>query len=82
MPYFRVNVHTGSNVEYNVEAGDPVDAENLARLAAIERTTGAKALGEIYRVNETRAITVEVARMPDNGELFRTEKVESRLGDL
>ena len=82
MPYFRVSVHTGSTVEYNVDAADAVDAENLARLAAIEKTTGTKSMGEIYRVNESRAINVDIARMPDNGELFRTEKVESRLGDL
>lgn len=82
MPYFRVNVHNSSFTEYNVDAADAVEAENLARLAAIENKTGVKSTGEIYRVNENRAITVDIARMPDNGELFRTEKVEARLGDL
>lgn len=82
MPYFRVNVHTGSTLEYNVDAADAVEAENLARIAAIENKTGAKATGEIYRVNESRAITVDIARMPDDGELFRTEKEHARLGDL
>ena len=71
MPYFRVDVKTELNKTFAIEAASALDAEIMARQAAIRD----KNFNEdtVCKVEECSQISATIQRLPDDGDLYRNE---------
>jgi hypothetical protein len=73
VPYFRVDVKTELHKTFAVEAASALDAEIMARQAATQN----KILNEdaVYKVEECSQISATIQRLPDDGDLYRNERL-------
>lgn len=75
MAYFRVDVSTQLTKAYLIEAGCPAEAEALARQSAIENSDAVN----ICKIVEDATSSVAVVRLPDDGDIYRSECKTSAL---
>jgi hypothetical protein len=73
VPYFRVDVKTELHKTFAIEAANALDAEIMARQAAIQN----KSFNEdtVCKVEECSQISATIQRLPDDGDLYRNERV-------
>jgi hypothetical protein len=80
MPYFRIRINQSHCTTYHIEANNAQDAKQFVQEAHAAKNTNL--VSGMYRVEDICDDNTEVVRMPDNGEIYRTDRVSARLKDL
>lgn len=80
MPYFRIRINQSHCTTYHIEASSAQDAKQFVQEAHAAKNTNL--VNGLYRVEDIRDENTEVVRMPDDGEIYRADRVNARLKDL
>lgn len=80
MAYFRVRISHTHSTTYHIDASRAEDAKQFVREAHAAKNTNM--VSGLYRVEDISDENTEVVRMPDDGEIYRVDRVSAGLKDL
>jgi hypothetical protein len=80
MPYFRIRISQSNCTTYHIDASSAQAAKQFVQEAHAAKDTNM--VSGLYRVEDISDENTEVVRMPDDGEIYRADRVNAGLKDL